>query len=53
MNMKDSRKDKLKFFQFVIKESRDMEDGDYVMLEGSMSSLHLKSLEDSQEEKEP
>ena len=30
-----------------------MEDGDYVMLEGSMSSLHLKSLEGSQEEKEP
>ena len=30
-----------------------MEDGDYVMLEGSMSSLHLESLEGSQEEKEP
>ena len=29
-----------------------MEDGDYVVLEGSMSSLHLKSLEGSQEEKE-
>ena len=28
-----------------------MEDGDYVMLEGSMSSLHLESLEGSQEEK--
>ena len=35
------------------KRIRDVEDGDYVMLEGSMSSLHLKSLEDSQEEKEP
>ena len=30
-----------------------MEYGDYVMLEGSMSSLHLESLEGSQEEKEP
>ena len=30
-----------------------MEDEDYVMLEGSMSSLHLESLEGSQEEKEP
>ena len=35
------------------KRIRDMEDGDYVMLEGSMSSLHLESLEGSQEEKEP
>ena len=29
------------------KRIRDMEDGDYVMLEGSMSSLHLESLEGS------
>ena len=29
-----------------------MEDEDYVMLEDSMSSLHLKSLEGSEEEKE-
>ena len=35
------------------KRIRDMEDGDYVMLEGSMSSLHLESLKGSQEEKEP
>ena len=35
------------------KRIRDMEDVDYVMLEGSMSSLHLKSLEGFQEEKEP
>ena len=30
-----------------------MEDEDYVMLEGSLSSLHLESLQDSEEEKEP
>ena len=30
-----------------------MEDEDYVMLEGSVSSLHLESLRDSEEEKEP
>ena len=35
------------------KRIRDMEDGDYVMLEGPMSSLHLESLGGSQEEKEP
>ena len=29
-----------------------MEDEDYVMPEGSMSSLHLESLRDSEEEKE-
>ena len=29
-----------------------MEDEDYVMIEGSMSSLHLESLQDSEEEKE-
>ena len=53
MNMRDSRKGKLEFFQFVKKGIRDMEDGDYVMLEGSMSSLHLESLGGSQEEKKP
>ena len=29
-----------------------MEDGDYIMIDSSMSSLHLKSLEGFQEEKE-
>ena len=35
------------------KRIKDMEDGDYVVLEGSMFSLCLKSFEGSQEEKEP
>ena len=35
------------------KRIRDIEDRDYVMLEGSMSSLHLEALEGSQKEKEP
>ena len=51
--MKGLRKSKVKFFQFARKESETWEDEDYVMLEDSMSSLHLESLEGSQKEKEP
>ena len=53
MNMKDSRKRQPQILSICHKRIRDMEDGDYVVPEGSMSSLHFKSLEGSQDKKEP
>ena len=53
MNMRDLRKGKLKFFQFVKRESEIWKMKTIVMLEVSMSSLHLESLRDSEEEKKP